>query len=201
MADKTPKTLDGVPVTIDVGGKTTSFTVEATYTPETNDAGKVIKTSDGSFDFKNSDGNVLLTYNGADDTFGTTADTSDDLKRQVSNYITWKPGRKGIDYIVQVAAQEIEKDSKIGIGEDNNTSFIVNKNLAQDIIVENATQVISQAQLNIKAKNVRRDYGDYFYPEDIRSNKQDRIRFTMRQSEGSDISPRLGGFEGSRTKR
>lgn len=197
MADKTPKTLDGVPVTIDVGGKTTSFTLEATYTPETNDAGKVIKASDGSFDFKNSDGNVVLTYNGADDTFGTTADTSDDLKRQVSNYITRKPGRKGIDYIVRVAAQEIEKDSKIGIGENNNTSFIVNKNLAQDIVVENATQVVSQAQLNIKAKNVRRDYGDYFYPEDIRSNKQDRIRFTMRQSEGSDISPRLGGFEGS----
>ena len=135
MADKTPKTLDGVPVTIDVGGKTTSFTLEATYTPETNDAGKVIKASDGSFDFKNSDGNVVLTYNGADDTFGTTADTSDDLIRQVSNYITRKPGRKGIDYIVQVAAQEIEKDSKIGIGEDNNTSFTVNKNLAQDIVV------------------------------------------------------------------
>ena len=60
MADKTPKTLDGVPVTIDVGGKTTSFTLETTYTPETNDAEKSSKTSDGSFDFKNSDGNVLL---------------------------------------------------------------------------------------------------------------------------------------------
>ena len=45
---------------------------------------------------------------------------------------------------------------------------------------------------NIATRYTRDDYGDYFYPEDIRSNKQDRIRFTMRRSEGSDIDPNLG---------
>ena len=40
---------------------------------------------------------------------------------------------------------------------------------------------------NITSKKTRRRYGDYFYPEDLSSNKQDRIRFKMMQSTGSDI--------------
>ena len=196
MADKTPRTLDGVPASIQVGGKVTTLTVETTYTPEINDAGDIVKATNGSFVVKNSDGDELLEYNGATNTFTPTSDASDDLIQQVSNYQTGKSS-PGIKHLVQVSAKQIDDNSGIDIGDSRNTAFKVNANIAQDIVVENATQVISQAQLNIKAKNVRRDYGDYFYPEDIRSNKQDRIRFTMRQSEGSDISPRLGGFEGS----
>ena len=40
---------------------------------------------------------------------------------------------------------------------------------------------------DITSKKTRRKYGDYFYPEDLSSNKQDRIRFTMKESTGSDI--------------
>ena len=40
---------------------------------------------------------------------------------------------------------------------------------------------------DITSKKTRRRYGDYFYPEDISSNKQDRIVFKMKQSTGSDI--------------
>ena len=196
MADKTPRTLDGVPASINVGGKVTTLTVESTYTPEKDDAGNIIGATNGSFVVKNSDGDKLLEYNGAKNEFSATSDASNDLIQQVSNYQTGKSS-PGIKHLVQVSATGIQDDSKIDVGDSRNTAFKVNANIAQDIVVENATQVISQAQLNIKAKNVRRDYGDYFYPEDIRSNKQDRIRFTMRQSEGSDISPRLGGFEGS----
>ena len=198
MADKTPRTLDGVPASIQVGGKVTTLTVETTYTPEKDDAGNIIGATNGSFIVKNSDGDKLLEYNGADNKFTASSDASNDLIQQVSNYETGKSS-PGIKHLVQVSATGIQDDSKIDVGDSRNTAFKVNANIAQNIIVDNATQVISQAQtnINIHAKNVRRDYGDYFYPEDIRTNKQDRIRFTMRQSEGSDISPRLGGFEGS----
>jgi len=197
VADKTPRTLDGIEETIKVDGKDTKLTVVTTYTPETNDAGDIVKATNGSFVVKNSDGDELLEYNGATNKFtANLTNAPADLVQQVSNYQTGKSS-PGIKHLVQVSATGIQDDSKIDVGDSRNTAFKVNANIAQDIVVENATQVISQAQLNIKAKNVRRDYGDYFYPEDIRSNKQDRIRFTMRQSEGSDISPRLGGFEGS----
>ena len=40
---------------------------------------------------------------------------------------------------------------------------------------------------SIKATQVRKTYGNYYYPQDITSNKQDRIIFTMQQSSGSKI--------------
>ena len=199
MADKTPRTLSGIEETIKVDGKDTKLTIVTTYTPETNDAGDVVKATNGSFVVKNSDGDELLEYNGADNKFtANLTNASSDLIQQVSNYETGKSS-PGIKHLVQVSATGIQDDSKINVGDSRNTAFKVNANIAQNITVDNATQVISEAQtnINIHPKNVRKKYGDYFYPEDIRSNKQDRIRFTMRRSEGSDISPRLGGFEGS----
>ena len=44
---------------------------------------------------------------------------------------------------------------------------------------------------NIKAPKTRKQYGDYFYPEDLSSNKQDRVRFTMKQSTGQVIDPSI----------
>ena len=41
--------------------------------------------------------------------------------------------------------------------------------------------------LKISAKS-RSGYGNYYYPSDLASNKQDRIKFTMKTSEGSVIS-------------
>ena len=40
---------------------------------------------------------------------------------------------------------------------------------------------------SIKATKTRTTYGNYYYPYDIGSNKQDRIIFTMKQSSGSEI--------------
>ena len=40
---------------------------------------------------------------------------------------------------------------------------------------------------SIKATQTRTTYGNYYYPYDIGSNKQDRIIFTMQQSSGSEI--------------
>ena len=39
----------------------------------------------------------------------------------------------------------------------------------------------------IEATQTRKTYGNYYYPQDIGANKQDRIIFTMKQSSGSEI--------------
>ena len=41
----------------------------------------------------------------------------------------------------------------------------------------------------IKATQVRREYGNYYYPYDISSNKQDRVIFKMMESTGRVIDP------------
>ena len=44
---------------------------------------------------------------------------------------------------------------------------------------------------NIAATKTRTQYGNYYYPDDISSNKQDRIIFTMKQSTGQVIDPSI----------
>jgi len=44
---------------------------------------------------------------------------------------------------------------------------------------------------NIKGREYRKSYGNYYYPEDLAANKQDRIRFTMKFSEGTIINATL----------
>ena len=46
--------------------------------------------------------------------------------------------------------------------------------------------------LDVGTAKARTDYGTYYYPEEIVDNKQDRIIFTMRLSQGSVINPNLG---------
>ena len=41
------------------------------------------------------------------------------------------------------------------------------------------------SDISIEGRNFRKSYGNYFYPEDLGTNKQDRIRFTQSYSEGS----------------
>ena len=43
----------------------------------------------------------------------------------------------------------------------------------------------------IKATKIRREYGNYYYPADIQSNKQDRIIFKMKESTGKVIDPSI----------
>ena len=47
----------------------------------------------------------------------------------------------------------------------------------------------TQLNNSIKATKTRKQYGNYYYPDDIQSNKQDRIIFKMRQSTGQVIDP------------
>ena len=190
-----PVTLTGVQASIEVDGKVTALTIETTYTPEKDDAGNVTRISNGSFVVKNSDGDELLEYNGSSNTFSAGANASSDLIRQVSDYQTGKQSPE-IRHLVSVSAQQIADDSNIKIGDERNKSFSVNNNLAADQFAEDADSILASAATSsdIKARTIRKDYGDYAYPENIRTNKQDRIRFTMRAHEGTNISFRLRGF-------
>ena len=54
---------------------------------------------------------------------------------------------------------------------------------------------------SIKATQTRTTYGNYYYPQDITSNKQDRIIFTMKQSSGSEINVNLNDEKITNFKR
>ncbi len=45
--------------------------------------------------------------------------------------------------------------------------------------------------ISVEGRRFRESYGNYSYPEDLKSNKQDRIRFTQSYSEGSILNTTL----------
>ena len=76
--------------------------------------------------------------------------------------------------------------------EDDELSKMGGTNTANEkkvISFEDASQAADISN-EIKATKTRTKYGNYYYPEDIASNKQDRIIFTMKQSTGRKIDPK-----------
>ena len=151
MADKTPKTLSGIEETVKVDGKDTKLTVVTTYTPEKMMLIKSSRLLRDLLKLKNSDGDVLLEYNGATNKFTATSDASDDLKQQVSNYQIGKPSPY-IKHLVQVSAAQISNDSGISAGNENNTAFIVTKNNAFLSEAEStaAAQIVSKQSISLQ---------------------------------------------------
>ena len=47
------------------------------------------------------------------------------------------------------------------------------------------------SQISVQGRKARISYGNYYYPQDLSSNKQDRIKFTMGYSEGTKIDMSL----------
>ena len=45
----------------------------------------------------------------------------------------------------------------------------------------------SLADISVEGRNARDTYGNYYYPADLQSNKQDRVKFTMGYSEGTEV--------------
>ena len=45
--------------------------------------------------------------------------------------------------------------------------------------------------VSVQGRKARTSYGNYYYPEDLASNKQDRIKFTMGYSEGTEVEASL----------
>jgi len=197
VADKTPVTLEEIPINFkQIDGTLINLTLETSYTPEKNDSGVVTKITSGSFVMKNSAGDELASYDGPSDKFiSVTSNASTDLIQQISNYQNGKSS-PSLTAVVRVASAQIASDSNIKIGDERNNSMRVNSNFAADQVVKDADSVLASAatSIDIEAKTIRKEYGDYAYPENIRTNKQDRIRFTMRAHEGTNISFRLRGF-------
>ena len=48
--------------------------------------------------------------------------------------------------------------------------------------------VFKDIDVNIKGRKARSSYGNYYYPADLVANKQDRIRFQMKYSEGTLVN-------------
>ena len=53
---------------------------------------------------------------------------------------------------------------------------------------EEVANSLKDININIKGRRYRKSYGNYYYPEDLAANKQDRIRFTMKFSEGTVVN-------------
>lgn len=56
---------------------------------------------------------------------------------------------------------------------------------------EDVANSLRDINVNIKGRTARSSYGNYYYPEDLAANKQDRIRFTMKFSEGTVVNATL----------
>jgi len=60
----------------------------------------------------------------------------------------------------------------------------------QTIAARDAVESAQPINIEIPSQNVRKDYGPpLFYPQELESNKQDRITFTMKRLTGSTINP------------
>ena len=72
------------------------------------------------------------------------------------------------------------------IGGDDNTG-------AADIKLEDAIAKGNQtlSSISVEGRRFRESYGNYSYPEDLKSNKQDRIRFSQSYSEGTKLQADL----------
>ena len=64
---------------------------------------------------------------------------------------------------------------------------------ATDIKLEDAITTGNQtlSSISIEGRRFRESYGNYSYPEDLKSNKQDRIRFSQSYSEGTKLQADL----------
>ena len=67
------------------------------------------------------------------------------------------------------------------------------KTISGDAKLENAIAKGNQtlSSISVEGRRFRESYGNYAYPEDLKSNKQDRIRFTQSYSEGSLLNTTL----------
>ena len=73
----------------------------------------------------------------------------------------------------------IQGDSTSDIPQTSESGAVETKNESMGFVDTNA----------IEATKTRTQYGNYYYPQDLNANKQDRIIFKMRQSTGQVINP------------
>jgi hypothetical protein len=119
-----------------------------------------------------------------------------------------KATRAEIDYFTANARKTVNDQAvpmmQRVIGGGNETNKQINEILGTHLSLSTAQNVqdaiagVEDINLPISSKGVRTTYGNYYYPSDLVDNRQDRIKFIMKTSEGSIISTKTFGDAFSR---
>ena len=205
MACTTEKTTT-LPVTLKQGIRGSKGRVVRNYYVQTKRCGKA-----GSYTFE-----TTIHRSSDDENIGTTSSTG---QITLSNLDELEKSKQS--EIKRQIRQALKKAKKFAIGnnitEKDRTKFLSNlglNNNAKDNN-DNNTNVKKEenddpyqytySTIDIEIKGDRRkSYGNYYYPEDLSSNRQDRVRFTQKYSQGTKIEATLDAgvkqFQRKKTK-
>jgi len=188
MACTTEKTTT-LPVTLKQGIRGSKGRVVRNYYVQTKRCGKA-----GSYTF-----NTSIHRSSDDENIGTTSSTG---QITLSNLDELEKSKQS--EIKRQIRQALKKAKKFAIGnnitEKDRTKFLSNLGLNNTATDNKDTQLpvkkeeekdpyqYTYSTIDIEIKGDRRkSYGNYYYPEDLSSNRQDRVRFTQKYSQGTKI--------------
>lgn len=126
----------------------------------------------------------------SDGTLSATAHATTSQRNQINDWNTGNRANNKFNTLIQAAQNTVNEEENIAPGSvRNQTGF--STNVADDdanSVIDGVLTALPEVDLDIPSKNVRSSYQTLYYPQAIATNKQDRIVFTMRQSEGSTIT-------------
>ena len=205
MACTTEKTTT-LPVTLKSGGQGNKGRIVRKYYVQTKRCGKA-----GSYTFE-----TTIHRSSDDENIGTTSSTGQITLSNLDE--KEKPVQDKIKRQIRQALKKAKKFAIVNnITEKDRTKFLSNlglNNNAKDND-DNNTNVKKEEEkdpyqytystIDIEIKGDRRkSYGNYYYPEDLSSNRQDRVRFTQKYSQGTKIEATLDAgvkqFQRKKTK-
>jgi len=124
--------------------------------------------------------------------FQPTEYTGDDLNKELANYNNGKS--TPLTTVTANANNAIADAENIDVTSTTQNQTNLSRNLGDEQAAIDAIVggELAPIDINVGEAKVRTKYGTYYYPKDLESNKQDRIIFTMKTSEGSIINPNFG---------
>jgi hypothetical protein len=117
----------------------------------------------------------------------------DGLQETIDDYNNGN--KNGLNNVTRVANKAATTEEGVDINNNTkNQTLLGQRNLGADALavqdaVDNPLDINNS--FKVASKEFRTEYGDYCYPSDMRNNKQDRIRFSMKSSEGANITVSL----------
>ena len=205
MACTTEKTTT-LPVTLKQGIRGSKGRVVRNYYVQTKRCGKA-----GSYTFE-----TTIHRSSDDENIGTTSSTG---QITLSNLDELEKSKQS--EIKRQIRQALKKAKKFDIGnnitEKDRTTFLDNLGFQNTATDNKDTQLpvkkdeekdpyqYTYSTIDIEIKGDRRkSYGNYYYPEDLSSNRQDRVRFTQKYSQGTKIEATIDSgvkqFQRKKTK-
>lgn len=136
---------------------------------------------------------------GSDGKFKENQYTGAGLAKEFANYNSGKANK--VSTLTRNSNITITQEENIDIDSDLNQTNLGNRNVSRTGTEEEQSGAAQQKAVderiaieNIKVGEGKRrtNYGNYYYPNNLRSTQQDRIIFTMKYISGSRISARLG---------